>query len=85
MMRYSANARDVHMLRALGRRVIGEAVKAHDRGIKVALAAVLGQYEVKPASQGGMSRLGLAEGGAPGGCVTRLRTYIRFPHKGGHR
>ena len=32
-----------------------------------------------------MSRLGLAEGGAPGGCVTRLRTYIRFPHKGGHR
>eukprot|EP01043_Picozoa_sp_COSAG02_P002992 COSAG02_NODE_70_length_42239_cov_15.323090_29_plen_68_part_00 len=46
MMRYSANARDVHMLRALGRRVIGEAVKAHDRGIKTALAAVLGQYEV---------------------------------------
>ena len=33
--------------------VVDDAVEAHDRGIKVTLAACLGQYEVKSVSDGG--------------------------------
>ena len=49
MMRYSANARDVHLLRALSLRSLGEAARAHDDSIRVATAAVMAQYEPKPA------------------------------------
>ena len=48
MMRYSANARDVHLLRALSLRSMGEAARAHDDSIRVAMAAVMAQYEPKP-------------------------------------
>ena len=41
MMRYSANARDVHLLRALSLRSLGEAARAHDDSIRVATAAMI--------------------------------------------
>ena len=44
MVRFSANARDVHLLRALGDEAVAEARIAHDQGIKVATAGVLAQY-----------------------------------------
>ena len=43
MLRFSANARDVHMLRTLSRRALGDAVNAHDRGVEVATVASLGE------------------------------------------
>ena len=51
MLRYSANARDVHLLRALGSTVVADAREAHDRGIKVAMAALCAQIEIPPADK----------------------------------
>jgi hypothetical protein len=48
MVRYSCNARDVHLLRALSKRAMGEAREAHDNAIRVMTAAVLGQYQPPP-------------------------------------
>ena len=38
-LRYSANARDVHFLRAMPRRLVQDAAELHDRGIMVTAAA----------------------------------------------
>ena len=40
-LRYSANARDVHFLRAMPRRLVQEAAGLHDRGIMVTTATVM--------------------------------------------
>ena len=53
MVRFSANARDVHLLRALGEDVVAEARTAHDQGIKVATAGVLAQFERAKGASGG--------------------------------
>ena len=42
-LKFSANARDVHFLRALGRRAVGEAAALHDAAVLNTLAVVLGQ------------------------------------------
>eukprot|EP01050_Picozoa_sp_SAG11_P021082 SAG11_NODE_3682_length_2287_cov_3.219835_2_plen_181_part_00 len=42
-LKYSANSRDVHFLRSMGARVVGELAARHDNAIDHALAAVLGQ------------------------------------------
>jgi hypothetical protein len=42
LLRWSCNARDVHLLRGLGRRLVGEAARRHDQGIKVAFACIVG-------------------------------------------
>ena len=42
-LKHSANARDVHFLRALGRRAVGEAAALHDAAVLNTLAVVLGQ------------------------------------------
>ena len=48
MVRFSANARDVFLLRALGSRVLSAAAEAHDRQIRVTTAAVLAQVQLQP-------------------------------------
>ena len=42
-LRWSCNARDVHLLRGLGERVVQEAAFKHDQAIKVACAAIAGR------------------------------------------
>ena len=42
----SCNARDVHLLRTLPRRVVGEAARKHDQSIKVAVAIMQGKYQM---------------------------------------
>ena len=42
-LKFSANARDVHFLRSLGRRAVGEAAELHDAGVSRCLAVILGQ------------------------------------------
>ena len=44
MMRYSANARDVHLLRALSLRSLGEAARAHDDSIRVATVLAVNHF-----------------------------------------
>ena len=43
---FSANARDVHFLRALGRRWIYDIAERHDRSVRTALAVICGQAEL---------------------------------------
>jgi len=45
-LRFSANARDVHLLRAVGRRLVDTAAGMHDRGVRAATAIVLGQCDL---------------------------------------
>ena len=40
---FSSNARDVHFLRALGRRWVGDIAQRHDDSIRATLAVVFGQ------------------------------------------
>ena len=42
LLRWSCNARDVHLLRGLPARVVNEAARLHDRSIMVACAAIQG-------------------------------------------
>ena len=42
-VKYSANGRDVHFLRSLGKRAVGEAAALHDNAVDHTLAVVLGQ------------------------------------------
>ena len=46
ILRWSCNARDVHLLRTLPRRVVGEAARKHDQSIKVAVAIMQGKYQM---------------------------------------
>jgi hypothetical protein len=46
LLRWSCNARDVHLLRGLGRRVVDIAAQRHDQSIKVACAAIQGLITV---------------------------------------
>ena len=48
LLRWSCNARDVHLLRGLGRRVVDVAAHRHDQSIKVACAAIQGLITVPP-------------------------------------
>ena len=48
-LRFSANSRDVHLLRSKGRRVVQAAAEQHDRGVRAALAAILCQLELPKA------------------------------------
>ena len=50
-LKFSANARDVHLLRGVPSRLMADAAATHDRGIRVALAAVLGQCELPDAGR----------------------------------
>ena len=43
MLRFCCNQRDVHFLRALSLRVLGDAINAHDDGILQAVAGVMAQ------------------------------------------
>jgi hypothetical protein len=45
---FSANARDVHFLRALGRERVAAIAARHDAGIRATLAVVLGQADMPP-------------------------------------
>ena len=52
-LKFSANARDVHFLRSLGRRAVGEAAELHDAGVSQGLAVILGQAKLpEPAADG---------------------------------
>eukprot|EP01051_Picozoa_sp_SAG22_P009098 SAG22_NODE_733_length_7580_cov_2.329501_2_plen_173_part_00 len=46
LVQFSANARDVHFLRSLGRRAVGAAAALHDHAVDGAPACVLGQAAV---------------------------------------
>eukprot|EP01052_Picozoa_sp_SAG31_P033333 SAG31_NODE_3752_length_3920_cov_27.390997_1_plen_841_part_00 len=50
-IKYSANSRDIHFLRAMGARVIAEAAARHDNAVDHAVAEVLGQATVTGVEQ----------------------------------
>ena len=45
MLRYSANARDVHFLRSLGKDVVVAAAELFDKGVEQCMAVILGQAD----------------------------------------
>jgi len=46
-LKFSANARDVHFLRSLGRRAVGDAVALHDTAVLNTLAVCLGRQHLR--------------------------------------
>ena len=50
LLRWSCNARDVHLLRGCSERVVREAAARHDQGVKVAFACIVGA--LRPSAEG---------------------------------
>ena len=50
LLRWSCNARDVHLIRGLPRRLVQRAAERHDHSIKVACAAIQGTVTLPPAT-----------------------------------
>ena len=48
LLRWSCNARDVHLLRGCGARLVQEAAEFHDRSIKEAFACITGHAIAPP-------------------------------------